>query len=556
MMPVKPLKTNSKYTLKITNGIKGSDGEGCQGAICRFVTQDEKMTITSMTLNGVNFLNTLPLRDVSWKSLVMEINFSEPLDSSGFKSFFAFFPGFAASYKLSDSDKKVTIMNSVPLKYFTHYYFLISKDLTSVKGNPFDGFNNSFYTALDTTPKFPVIPDEELLTLIQHATFRYFYDQAHPDCGMARERSTSEYLVTVGGSGFGVMALIVGMERGFITRQEGMARLGKILTFLETCDRYHGAWPHWLNGVTGKTVAFTEKDDGADLVETSYMVEGLYTMRQYLNPSTSEENQFIDRIDALTDAVEYDWFTRGQDVLYWHWSPNYSWDMNMQIRGYNEALITYITAATSTTHGISATVYQQGYARSGAIRNGNSYYGYVLPLGEPYGGPLFFTHYSFLGLDPRNLQDQYATYWTQNVNQSLINQAHCSDNPGKWIGYNDQCWGLTASDDPEGYEAHSPTNDNGTISPTAAVSALPYTPEQSLKAIRYFYYTVGDRLWGEYGFYDAFNVSNGWWADSFLAIDEGPIICMIENYRSQLLWNLFMSHPKVKPGLTKIGFSY
>jgi hypothetical protein len=332
--------------------------------------------------------------------------------------------------------------------------------------------------------------------------------------------------------------------------------VNKILNFLETCDRYHGAWPHWLNGVTGITYPFSTNDDGADLVETSYMVEGLMTMRQYLNPAVPTEQSLMNRIDALTDAVEYDWFTRGQNVLYWHWSPDLGWIMNMQIQGYNETLITYIVAATSTTHPITAAVYNQGYAKNGGIRNGNSYYGYTLPLGEPYGGPLFFTHYSFLGLDPRNLHDQYANYWDQNVHQSLINWTYCYTNPNDFLGYSPVCWGLTASDNPWGYDAQSPTNDLGVITPTAAVSALPYTPVQSMNAIRFFYYTLGDHLWGDYGFYDAFDPSEGWWADSYLAIDEGPIVCMIENSRTQLLWNLFMSNPKVNPGLTKLGFSY
>ena len=401
-----------------------------------------------------------------------------------------------------------------------------------------------------------MISDDQLLTLVQEKTFRYFYDFAHPSCGLARERNTSGDIVTMGGSGFGVMALIVGMERGFITRDQGLTRLNKILNFLETCDRYHGAWAHWLNGVTGKTIPFTTNDDGADLVETSYMVEGLMTMRQYLNPAVPAEQSLMDRIDALTDAVEYDWFTRGQNVLYWHWSPDLGWIMNMQIRGYNETLITYIVAATSTTHPITAAVYNQGYAKNGGIRNGNSYYGYTLPLGEPYGGPLFFTHYSFLGLDPRTLQDQYANYWEQNVHQSLINWTYCFTNPKDFLGYSQVCWGLTASDNPWGYDAQSPTNDLGVITPTAAVSALPYTPVQSMNAIRFFYYTLGDHLWGDYGFYDAFDPSEGWWADSYLAIDEGPIVCMIENSRTQLLWNLFMSSPKVEAGLAKLGFTH
>jgi hypothetical protein len=332
--------------------------------------------------------------------------------------------------------------------------------------------------------------------------------------------------------------------------------LNKILGFLETCDRYHGVWAHWVNGSTGKTIPFSTNDNGADLVETSYMIEGLMTIRQYLDPAVAPEGSLISRIDALTNAVEYDWFTRGQNVLYWHWSPNQGWVMNMQIKGYNEALITYIVAATSTTHPIAAAVYHQGYASNGGMKNGNSYYGYTLPLGEPYGGPLFFTHYSYLGMDPRTLRDQYANYWEQNVNQTLINWSYCAANPKGFPGYSSSCWGLTASDNPWGYNAQSPTNDLGVITPSAAVSALPYAPVQSMDAIRFFYYTLGDRLWGDYGFYDAFAPVEDWYANSYLAIDQGPIVCMIENYRTGILWDLFMSHPQVNAGLTKLGFTH
>jgi hypothetical protein len=410
---------------------------------------------------------------------------------------------------------------------------------------------------MDSTYKFPIIPDDELLTLIQQQTFRYFYDYAHPASGMARERYGSGETVTSGGSGFGVMALIVGMERGFISRSEGIERLGRILTFLETCDRFHGAWSHWINGNNGNVIPFGTKDNGGDLVETAYMAQGLITMRQYLNPGDPVENDLVNRINVLYNGIEWDWYTRGgQNVLYWHWSPNYGWDMNFKIQGYNETLITYIMAASSPTHTIPAAAYQFGYARNGGIVNGKTFYGITLPVGYDYGGPLFFAHYSFLGLDPRNLSDAYANYWTQNVNHSLINQAYCIDNPKGYPNYSAACWGLTASDVPGGYSASEPTNDQGVIAPTAAVSSLPYTPGQSMDAIRLFYYQFGDHLWGNYGFYDAFDIHSGWWADSFLAIDQGPQIIMIENYRTGLLWDLFMSAPEIQAGLDKLGFSY
>lgn len=399
--------------------------------------------------------------------------------------------------------------------------------------------------------------DEKLLDLVQHQTFKYFYDFAHPVSGMALERNTSGDIVTSGGSGFGVMALIVGMERGYITRQEGMEQLSRIIDFLESCDRYHGVWPHWLNGATGEVVPFSPKDNGADLVETAFMVQGLITLRQYLNEKDAAENALIARINDLWQQVEWDWFTQGgQEVLYWHWSPEFAWEMNHAIRGHNETLIVYVLAASSPTHPIDSLVYHHGYARNGDIVNDSPYFGIELPLGDDFGGPLFFSHYSFLGLDPRNLEDLYASYWEQNVNHSLINRQHCIQNPNSFQGYSPDSWGLTASDNHQGYSAHSPTNDLGVITPTAAISSIPYTPEYSLQAIRHFYYEYGDSLWGEYGFHDAFNLSQNWWASSYLAIDQGPIVVMIENYRTGLLWNLFMSAPEVQAGLTKLGFTF
>jgi len=558
LTPQNPMDHLSNYKLQITSELKGSAGETFAGVEFLFITVEGKLLIETITVNHQPFQKPLIPKNITWKkdSVKIEILFSDSLDPVNLNTYFTMSDGMPLSLSLSGNNKKLTVSNTTPLTDFSRCFFSISKNLTSINGFTFDGFTNYFYTVADSTPKFPVITDDELLTLIQEKTFRYFYDFAHPACGLARERNTSGDIVTIGGSGFGVMALIVGMDRGFITRDQGLTRLDKILGFLETCDRFHGAWPHWLNGSNGQTVPFSPNDNGTDLVETSYMIEGLITMRQYLDSLVTLEKNLINRIDILTDSVEYDWFTRGQNVLYWHWSPDLGWIMNMQIRGYNETLITYIAAATSTTHPVTDAVYHQGYAKNGGIRNGNSYYGYLLPLGEPYGGPLFYTHYTYMGLDPRNLHDQYANYWEQNMNQSLINWTYCFTNPKDFFGYSDVCWGLTASDNPWGYSAHSPTNDLGVITPSAAVSSLPYTPQQSMNAIRFFYYTLGDRLWGEFGFFDAFDPAEGWWADSYIAIDQGPIVCMIENYRTGLLWNLFMSSPRVQAGLTKLGFTY
>jgi hypothetical protein len=310
-----------------------------------------------------------------------------------------------------------------------------------------------------------------------------------------------------------------------------------------------------MNGATGKTIPFSPKDDGADLVETSYLMEGLLCARQYFDRQDAIETEIRSRVNELWYNVEWTWFTRdGQAVLYWHWSPDNGWAMNLPIRGFNECLITYVLAAGGEHYSISDSVYHRGWTQSVSFLNGKHFYGIVLPLGFDFGGPLFFSHYSFLGLDPRKLKDRYAGYWEQNHSHTLINYMYCQDDPKKFKGYGPGCWGLTACDTYNGYDAYSPTNDEGTIAPTAALSAFPYTPEFSMPALRYFYFQLGSRIWGDYGFTDAFNESRNWYASSYLAIDEGPIVVMIENYRSGLLWKLFMSCAEVQRGLLKLGF--
>ncbi|RZM25005.1 MAG: beta-glucosidase [Pedobacter sp.] len=404
------------------------------------------------------------------------------------------------------------------------------------------------------------LSDNALLDLTEKQTFRYFWDFAHPVSGMARERSNTSFnygneVVTSGGTGFGVMATIVASERKFITRKQAAEHTLKIVNFLGKADRFHGAFSHWLNGETGKAIPFSKKDNGADIVETSYLFQGLLTAEQYFAANTPVEKELRMKIRKLWNEMEWDWFTRNQNVLYWHWSPDYNWDMNMPIRGWNECLITYVMAASSAPHGIKKEVYTEGWTNSKTFRNGKKYSGITLPLGFEYGGPLFFSQYSFLGLDPRGLKDQFADYWEQNKNHTLINRAYCLENPKHYKGYGANTWGLTASDSWQGYAAHSPTEDLGVITPTAALSAFPYTPAYSMQALRHFYEDLGANIWSEYGFVDAFSEQHNWYAKSHLAIDQGPIIVMIENHRTGLLWKLFMSSPDVKNGLTKLGFS-
>lgn len=411
--------------------------------------------------------------------------------------------------------------------------------------------------------------DEELLTYIQQAHFNYMWDGAEPQSGLACERihmdgiypENDENVITTGGSGFGIAGLLVGIERGFITREEGVERLYKIVNFLEKADRFHGVWPHWMHGPTGKVKPFGQKDDGADLVESAFLMQGLLCVRQYFNNGNEKEKELAVRIDKLWREMEWTWFQNGnKDVLYWHWSPNYAWEMNFPLEGYNECLITYILAASSPTYPIPASAYHKGWARDGGIKSSVTTYNRPLILkhngAEQYGGPLFWAHYSYIGLCPKGLSDQYADYWEVNRNQTLVNHYYCIENPKGYKGYSKNCWGLTASYSVDGYHAHMPVNnDQGVITPTASLSSFPYTPTESTQALKYFYYSMGDSLWGKYGFYDSFSIDRNWYPQRYLAIDQCTIAPMIENYRTGLLWRLFMSCPEIQQGLKKLGFT-
>lgn len=410
------------------------------------------------------------------------------------------------------------------------------------------------------------LTDEQLLDSVQKQTFNYFWEGAEPTSGLARERihlddiypTHHKDIITIGGSGFGVMAILVGIEREFITREMGLERLEKAVDFLDNADRFHGAWPHWLTP-DGKMTPFSKKDNGGDLVETAFLIEGLLTVKEYFKDGNEREQALAQHIQQLWEEVEWDWYTKGENVLYWHWSPEYEWDMNFPVGGYNEALIMYILAAASPTHPIKKEVYDKGWARNGAITKDTTFYGLPTVLdhyesdASPV-GPMFWAHYSFTGLNPKGLKDQYADYWELNHNHTMIQYKYAVDNPKNYKGYGEDLWGLTSSYSIKGYDGHRPDRDISVISPTAALSSMPYAPKESMAFLRNLY-TNHDTLVGKYGPYDAFSLEKNWVLPRYLAIDQGPIPVMIENHRSGLFWMLFMTNKDVINGLDKLGFS-
>ncbi|RNL51039.1 glucoamylase family protein [Pedobacter jejuensis] len=411
------------------------------------------------------------------------------------------------------------------------------------------------------------LSDDALLDVVQKQTFQYFWDGAEPNSGAGRERYHADNIypendkstVATGATGFGLMAILSGIDRGYVTKKQGLDRLNKILTFLEKADRFHGAWPHWIHGETGKVRPFGKKDNGGDLVETSFVAQALICIKEYYKNGTEAEKSLSNKADELFKGIDFSWYRNGgKNVLYWHWSPEYAWEMNFPVKGYNECLIMYVMAASSPTHTIPAEVYHEGWARNGEIKANFKVYGHPFTLdyqGQKNSvGPLFWAHYSYLGLNPKGLKDRYADYWENNKNHTLAIHDYCVANPKDFKGYGTNNWGLTASYSVKGYAAHNPQEDFGVISPTAAISSIPYTPKESIKVIRHLYEDLGDKVWGKYGFYDAFSETDNWYPKRYLGIDQGPMVVMIENYRSGLLWKLFMQNQDVKNGLKKLGF--
>ena len=417
--------------------------------------------------------------------------------------------------------------------------------------------------------------DDELLTMLQEACFRYYWKAAHPDAGMSLENIPGDdRVVAVGAAGFGVMALMAGNERGFITREQGLERITKIVGFLEKAPRYHGAWAHFLNGYTAQTMpVFGRFDNGADLVETAFLIQGLLAARQYYNGSSPAEQSLYKRITKLWEEVEWDWFRKNanSEALYWHWSPDWKWHINHRLTGWNEVMIVYLLAIASPTHAVPANLYYTGWAGQSeeAVKyrqgwgettdgdhyfNGKTYYGIKLDVGVGKGGPLFFTHYSYIGFDPHALTDRWTNYFENNRNIALINRAYSIENPEKHKGYGPDAWGLTASDDPWGYGAHEPKpkQDNGTITPTGALASFPYTPEESMVALKHYYRDMGHQLWGIYGPRDAYNLEQNWVSPIYMGLNQAPIVAMVENHRTGLIWKMFMQNPEIKTMLDRL----
>lgn len=479
-------------------------------------------------------------------------------------------------YRSSDAKNYIPLAIQLPM---IHRY----ADYTGETGKTYHykiSFLNSDYIetkpsaiASATTRK---MSDDELLTMVQEACFRYYWEGAEANSGLAKENIPGrQNMIASGASGFGIMALLAGTERKFISKQQAIERFIKITDFLENTETFHGVFSHFIDGPSKKVEPFFGmRDNGGDLVETSFLIQGLLAARAYFNKNDVKEKQIRDKITRLWQNVEWDWYRKKpeSDFLTWHWSPDKEWIINHQLIGWNETMITYLLAIASPSHSVPASMYYSGWANQSKTgqeyrinwgktaegsmyTNGNTYFGIPLQGGVSNGGPLFFTHYSYMGFDPHSINDKYTNYFKNNQNIALINYRYCIENPGRFIGYSDSCWGLTASDGPYNYSADEPVlrEDKGKIAPTGAISSFPYTPIESMKALKNYYFNYGKFLWGEYGFRDAFNLTQNWCSEIYMGLNQAPMVVMIENYRTGLLWKYFMKDKDVQNGLSKLN---
>ena len=398
----------------------------------------------------------------------------------------------------------------------------------------------------------------QLLTEVQEAGFRYFYDYAQPVSGLSRIGTRANPDVcSSGDTGFGMFNLVVGIDRGFITRPQGISRALKILTFLTgKADRFHGAFSHLIDGSAGKALPFGHDDDGADIVETAFLMQGVLLWREYFSGTGPDEVEIRKLSDGLWRAVEWDWFAtreNGQSFMRWHWSPDHGWLENDKITGFNECQIVYLLALASPTHAVQPQVYWQGW-QTALYATHRMQFGIPLELGpHDFGPPLFWIQFSYLGLDPHSVRFDGKTYFEHFNDICRIEMLYGQSRSNHFEGYG-SFWGWTAGYGPDNYKEYLPGGiDDGTINPSAAISSMPYVPDASRALLFELYANHGSQCWGPFGFYDSFNLSRNWFARDYLGNDVGPLAPMIENYRTGLCWKIFMNAPEIRNALKMLN---
>ena len=515
-------------------------------------------TLKKTSLNSIVFTtNTLRLRNNHIDAI--RFSFSDKIDRNSVSNAFSWSavnPNILFSYENNDST--LLIKPGSDLSYLSKYNFGLSKGLKSISGiNLFTSFTLNVITGIDPSLKFPKISDEALLDSVQKASFNYYLEHASTTSGLLGDVSSEapDARTTFGGTGFALMTFPGAVNRGFITRSQALFKVQQMVSFVNSkVSVYKGVFPAWVNGITGKS-QYWNGLDGWDVPNTAFFIMGMLTVRQYFDGTSAEETKLREDITSLYNKIEWPWYHNSQNFIYWSYNPTAGWIL--PVRGWVETLVMYVLAAGSPTHPIDKSVYEIGWTRNGNFVNGKQFYGYTLPLGQDYGGQAYLNQFSFLGINPNGLTDQYADYGIQAKNASLIGYEYCKAQHTEYPFYCDSVWGITAGASANGYIQESPSNDQGYIYPSASLASFPYSPVESMKAMKYFYYKLGNLIWTKYGFTDSFSfsVEPYWVSNEVFSYDQMNTIVGIENYRSGLPWKLFTSCPEVQTGLKQLGFT-
>jgi len=399
-------------------------------------------------------------------------------------------------------------------------------------------------TAFSTFSPSP--SDDKFLDQIQRETFKYFVECVNPKNGIVLDRADNfsapdfqKIPGSIAGVGFGLTALAVGAERGWIAKNEAKSRtLATLEFFAEKAEQKNGFFYHFLDMNTGKRFANCEISS----VDTALLLAGvLFAGKYYEDPQIARLSRNI------FNRVDWRWMKNGTEFLCMGWKPEEGFLSNYWTQ-YAESLLMYILAMGSTTNGIDRTSWKN-----------------LKRIVGKYGGreciycPSLFTHqYSHIWVDFRDKYDGFADYFENSLQATLINRQYCLDSRRSFKTFDDDCWGLTAAIGPDGYCAYGsppgPAQNDGTVAPTAAGASIVFTPEFSIRVLKYFFHEYNKQMWGKYGFSDSLNINRDFFARDAYAINQGPILLMIENLRSKFVWKTFMRIPEVKRGMMKAGF--
>ncbi|MDD4878829.1 MAG: glucoamylase family protein [Candidatus Omnitrophica bacterium] len=455
--------------------------------------------------------------------------------------------------------QKVTI----PLADFTSIYDWYNMDNFSITfhndyGQPFTGMIYLDGLTLEgertgvvrpqakrwEAPEPATMTDDQFLDLIEHSACMFFWEEANPENGLIKDTCNTllkdnSPMASIASVGFGLPALCVAVERGWLPEDKVKERIITTLKFFrDRAECVHGFYYHFLDMKTGLRWGDCELSS----IDTTLLLAGVVFVGEYYKGTE------IERLaKEIYDRVDWAWMMDNGTTPSMGWFPNkgflpYRWS------GYtSEHLVLYFMGIGSDTHPMSPdswSAYSRGFT---------TYKGFRFT-----GPPALFTHqYSHCFVDFKGKEDNFMDYFQNSVQATLANRQWCIDNMSRGKTYGPDCWGLTACDGPDGYKAYGAPNgeNDGTVSPTAAISSIIFTPDLSIKAARYMYANHRDKIWGKYGFVDAFNWDRNWVSSKYIGIDQGPIVLMIENYRTGMVWKYFMQNKNVKKAMKLCNFT-